>query len=177
MSDNEAEQEEKTITLQLKLGDEDPVFFKVKKETKMAKVMGAYASRKGQAVSSLKFTFDGSKIKDTDTPKMLEMEENDMIDVFLEQQGGGEDGEESDIGKTLLLTVKDQTGDEMSFKVKKETKLGKIFKAYADSKGVDVKSLRFQLDGERLTENNTPKMLELEDGDQIDVSLDMVGGF
>lgn len=176
MSDNEGAQE-KTITLQLKgQNDDEPVFFKVKKETKMSKVFGAYASRKGQAVESLKFSFDGNVLNPTDTPKMLEMEENDMIDVFLTQVGGGEEGQDGE-GKTLMLTVKDQTGDEMSFKVKKETKLNKIFKAYADSKGVAVDSLRFTLDGERLKDDTTPKMLELVDGDQIDVSLDMVGGF
>ena len=39
-----------------------------------------------------------------------------------------------------------------------------------------MNSLRFNLDGDRLNAESTPKMLELEDGDQIDVSLDMVGG-
>ena len=170
MSDAEEEQP-KTITLQLKMTGEEPMFFKVKKETKFAKIFEAFAGRKGTSADAMRFMFDGEKLGGTDTPKMKEMEDNDMVDVVLEQQGGGEDGE-----PTLLLTVKDQTGDEMSFKVKKETKLGKIFRAYADSKGVDMASLRFSLDGERLNGENTPKMLELEDGDQIDVSLDMVGG-
>ena len=49
--------------------------------------------------------------------------------------------------------------------------------AYASSKGVETNSLRFTIDGERIKADHTPKMLELEDGDQIDVSLDMVGGF
>ena len=32
--------------------------------------------------------FDGSRIRDTDTPKMLELEDGDMIDALIEQQGG-----------------------------------------------------------------------------------------
>ena len=171
MSDGEEEKQVQTITIQLKMTGEEPMFFKVKKETKFQKIFEAYASRKGTSVDALRFMFDGEKLNAAETPKMKEMENNDMVDVQLEQVGGGEDGE-----ATLMLTVKDQTGDEMSFKVKKETKLGKIFKAYADAKGVDMNSLRFNLDGDRLNAESTPKMLELEDGDQIDVSLDMVGG-
>ena len=32
------------------------------------------------------------------------------------------------------------------------------------------------LDGERITNDQTPKFLELEDNDQIDVMLETVGG-
>ncbi len=52
----------------------------------------------------------------------------------------------------------------------------KVFNAYAQRKGVQVTSLRFLLDGERVTGDQTPKMLELEDGDQIDAVLEQVGG-
>ena len=51
-----------------------------------------------------------------------------------------------------------------------------VFEAYADRKGVDVASLRFLLDGERINETDSPKMLELEDEDQIDCVLQQVGG-
>jgi small ubiquitin-related modifier len=52
----------------------------------------------------------------------------------------------------------------------------KVFNAYAQRKGVQVTSLRFLLDGERIIGEQTPKMLELEDGDQIDAVLEQVGG-
>ena len=62
------------------------------------------------------------------------------------------------------------------FKIKKSTKMSKVFKAYASRKGVEEGSLRFLLDGERISETDTPKMLELEDEDQIDCVLAQVGG-
>lgn len=86
------------------------------------------------------------------------------------------DGEET-AGDTIQLRVRDQTGDEMFFKVKKTTKMSKIFEAYAGRRGIGVGSLRFMLDGERIQPENTPKMLELEENDQIDVMLETVGGF
>ena len=52
----------------------------------------------------------------------------------------------------------------------------KVFEAYAKRKGVDVGALRFLLDGERIAETASPKMLELEDEDQIDCVLQQLGG-
>ncbi|KAL7575573.1 hypothetical protein ACA910_020147 [Epithemia clementina (nom. ined.)] len=76
----------------------------------------------------------------------------------------------------ITLSVKDQTGEEISFKIKKSTKLEKVFKAYAQRKHIDVSSIRFLIDGERLKGDSTAKMLELEDGDQIDALLEQTGG-
>ena len=55
--------------------------------------------------------------------------------------------------------------------------LRKVFEAYANRKGVDVGALRFLLDGERISETDSPKMLELEDEDQIDCVLQKLGGY
>jgi len=60
--------------------------------------------------------------------------------------------------------------------VKKETKFEKIIAAYAQRKGIGANSLRFMIDGERVKPDTTPKMLELEDNDQVDVMLETVGG-
>jgi small ubiquitin-related modifier len=54
--------------------------------------------------------------------------------------------------------------------------MSKVFQTYANKKGVNVASLRFLLDGERVEEDATPKMLELEDQDQIDCVLEQTGG-
>ncbi len=55
--------------------------------------------------------------------------------------------------------------------------MSKVFTTYASRKGVDMASLRFLLDGERIGGDQTPKLLELEDQDQIDVVLEQVGGY
>jgi small ubiquitin-related modifier len=52
----------------------------------------------------------------------------------------------------------------------------KIFEAYAGRRGIGAASLRFMLDGVRVNVDDTPKMLELEDNDQVDVMLETVGG-
>ena len=77
---------------------------------------------------------------------------------------------------TIIHKHDNKKGEETMFKIKKSTKMSKVFKAYAQRKGVEEQSLRFLLDGERIDSDNTPKMLELEDEDQIDCVLQQTGG-
>ena len=71
----------------------------------------------------------------------------------------------------INLRVVDQNGDELAFKLKPDTKLEKLFAAYAGQKGLDVKSVAFSFDGERLKNEDTPKMFEMQDSDQSEYSL------
>jgi small ubiquitin-related modifier len=66
----------------------DEVFFKIKRNTKLSKLQGAYATKVGKDVGSIRFLYDGSRITDDDTPASLDMEDNDTIDVMVEQVGG-----------------------------------------------------------------------------------------
>ena len=42
----------------------------------------------GVPVTSLRFLFDGRRINDDETPKALEMEQDDVIEVYQKQTGG-----------------------------------------------------------------------------------------
>ncbi|KAL3095264.1 hypothetical protein niasHS_007363 [Heterodera schachtii] len=68
--------------------DSNEVHFRVKYGTSMGKLKKAYAERTGVQVTSLRFLFDGRRVNDDDTPKSLEMEEDDVIEVYQEQLGG-----------------------------------------------------------------------------------------
>lgn len=54
--------------------------------------------------------------------------------------------------------------------------MSKVFETYASRKGVQVNSLRFLLDGERIRAEDTPDGLDLDDQDQIDCMLEQTGG-
>ena len=64
------------------------IIFRVKMCTQMGKLKKSYAERVGVPVSSLRFLFDGRRINDDETPKALEMEQDDVIEVYQEQTGG-----------------------------------------------------------------------------------------
>jgi small ubiquitin-related modifier len=79
-----------------------------------------------------------------------------------------EPAEDAKGGATITIRVKEQAGEETYFKVKRSTKMSKVFDAFALRKGVARKALRFLLDGERVTDDSTPESLDLEENDQID---------
>uniref|UniRef100_A0AC34F716 Small ubiquitin-related modifier n=1 Tax=Panagrolaimus sp. ES5 TaxID=591445 RepID=A0AC34F716_9BILA len=95
MSDNEQQQPAPSgdggnqaqdyIKLKVVGQDSNEVHFRVKYGTSMAKLKKSYAERTGVNINSLRFLFDGRRIGDEDTPKTLEMEEDDVIEVYQEQ--------------------------------------------------------------------------------------------
>merc|ERR1711860_366213 len=68
--------------------DSNEIHFRVKMSTQMGKLKKSYSERVGVPVSSLRFLFDGRRINDDETPKTLEMEQDDVIEVYQEQTGG-----------------------------------------------------------------------------------------
>jgi len=78
---------------------------------------------------------------------------------------------------TLNLRVQNQDGSEVVFKIKKHTQLKKLMEAYCSRQGQDFNSVRFLHNGQRLTPDQTPKELDMEDNDVIDAVLHQTGGF
>lgn len=52
----------------------------------------------------------------------------------------------------------------------------KLMTTYADRKGVDMKSIRFTFDGERVDSTKTAADMGLEDGDTIETMVQQTGG-
>jgi len=91
MADSEKKEDSKEsehINLKVTGQDGSVVHFKIKKNTPLRKLMGAYCNRAGIQTGVVRFRFDGNPINDEDTPAMLEMEDGDSIDVFQQQTGG-----------------------------------------------------------------------------------------
>ena len=72
--------------------DGSELFFKMKKKTQIGKLMNAWCQRQGVNLNAVRFLFDGTRINSDQTPEGLEMEDGDVIDVMVEQQGGGRRG-------------------------------------------------------------------------------------
>lgn len=82
------EGEAKTINLKVATQDGNEIFFKCKMTTPLSKLMNAFCQRQGVTMNSVRFLFDGSRINVDQTPKDLEMEDGDTIDVMVQQEGG-----------------------------------------------------------------------------------------
>jgi len=76
------------LNLKVKSQDGNEIYFKVKKTTQFRKVMTAYCRKVGADQDSVRFLFDGTRIRPDQTPAELEMEDEDEIDAMVSQTGG-----------------------------------------------------------------------------------------
>jgi len=76
------------INLKVMGQDGNVVQFKIKRHTALKKLMSTYCERAGLALQTIRFSFDGTRINESDTPKGLDMEDGDTIEVFQQQSGG-----------------------------------------------------------------------------------------
>jgi small ubiquitin-related modifier len=67
-------------------------------------------------------------------------------------------------------------GSAVMFRVKPTTKFEKIIQSWCDKKAVDPATMRFHYDSGQVTGQDTPLSLDMDDGDQIDVAVEQVGG-
>ena len=77
--------------------------------------------------------------------------------------------------ESITIRIMDHVGEETMFKIKRSTKMGCVFAAYAARKGIERYSVNFLLDGEHIDPKATVEDLELWDNDQIDCMLKQVG--
>ncbi len=75
---------------------------------------------------------------------------------------------------SLNIRVRDATGEETFFKIKKTTKMFKVFNAWCTRKGKPVTAYRFLFDGQRVDGEQTAEDIDMEDGDQIDCVTDLL---
>lgn len=78
--------------------------------------------------------------------------------------------------RVLSIIVKDQSGNEVHFKVRPQAKMEKIFNAYCERKSLEVAAVRFLFDGTRIHASASPEGLGMEDGDSIDCVIEQIGG-
>jgi len=110
---------------------------------------------------------------------MSEADSNqDTKDVAQEGPSNGKEdsGKDSGKGEFIKLKVVGQDNSEVHFKVKMSTQMGKLKKCYSERQGVPATSLRFLFDGQRLNDDQTPKGLDMENDDVIEVYQEQTGG-
>jgi hypothetical protein len=149
--------------------------------------MNSYAKQQNIDPKMLRFmTVEGDRILPEHTPDSLHMEDGDCIDVFQEQIGGmnnpeardpaNDKPEEADVPKHINLKVRDQSGNEVTYKIKRVTALQKLMATHASQISADIKSLRFMFDGTRIQDEDSPISLEMNELDCIDVFQEQIGG-
>ncbi|KAH8829247.1 ubiquitin-related domain-containing protein [Flagelloscypha sp. PMI_526] len=80
--------EKPKISITIRHNTQD-VTVKVRLDTKFQKVFNAAAKQFGKADASVfRFVYNGSRLGGEESPADHDMEDEDVVDAFLEQQGG-----------------------------------------------------------------------------------------
>jgi small ubiquitin-related modifier len=69
------------LSLKVKGQDGNEVYFKVKRTTQFSKIMNAYCKKIGAESDSVRFLFDGNRLRADQTPGDLEMEDEGNINI------------------------------------------------------------------------------------------------
>jgi len=80
------------INIKVKSQDGNEIYFKVRRTTAFKEIMLAYCRKTGADVDSVRFLFDGTRIRPEQTPDQLDMEDEDEVDALIAQTGGGGGG-------------------------------------------------------------------------------------
>ncbi|KAJ7152946.1 ubiquitin-related domain-containing protein [Mycena filopes] len=83
--------------------------------------------------------------------------------------------EPEDVKPKLNLNISYE-GNQITVKVKANTKFAKIFQAAEQRFGKESGTFKFVYEGQRINKEDTPAGLGIEDMDQIDCFLEQLGG-
>ncbi|KAK1390218.1 Ubiquitin-like domain-containing protein [Heracleum sosnowskyi] len=101
--------------------------------------------------------------------------EDDLRHSFLKYFCRSRVKEEED--EKVTLRVQQEGTVDFYFTMKRKDPLRKLMMAYCERRKLgDYRSLRFHLNGDRITGDQTPNQLELENADVIDAWSDQMGG-
>jgi small ubiquitin-related modifier len=148
------------ITVTVKVANVERITLKIKRNSLMSTVFSEVSHQIGVPNDILNFMFNGKRLEPKETPSMVNMNDEDQIDCQT---------------STISVIVRAPIGDPIDIKVKKDTKMDKIFNATATSLGIEKNTLRFVFDGGQVRGEMTPYMLKMVDGDEIFCDLEQCG--
>ncbi|XP_038056448.1 small ubiquitin-related modifier 2-A-like [Patiria miniata] len=76
------------ILVKVRGQDNSIIQFKIKKGTPFRKLMCAYCEKQGVQLDIMRFRFDGVAIGHNDTPRSIDIEDDDTIEAYMPQTGG-----------------------------------------------------------------------------------------
>ncbi|CAE6473338.1 unnamed protein product [Rhizoctonia solani] len=190
------------ITITHSKGAAPDVKVAVKKVSQLRKVFVAAADRFRTTPDALVFKYNGTVLQGDHTPKMHEIPEGGIITAYpageeepstqdvqntqVTMDGGlGGDAMDQDDNEELLpsaksdkitLVIRSQEGPSFNIKVSRVKPLKGAFDKAHEQFRKAPKTFRFFFNGTRLQEDDTPKMHEMENNDEIDANIQQVGG-
>ncbi|CAE6339971.1 unnamed protein product [Rhizoctonia solani] len=196
MADSTASQDAKMmITITHSKAD---VKVAVKKVSQLRKVFVAAAERFRTTPDALVFKYNGTVLEGDHTPKMHEIPEGGVITAHPvdEEEASTQDLQNTQVSMDdrlgdamdqdapspsakndkITLVIRSQEGPSFQIKVSRVKSLKGAFDKAHEQFRKAPNTFRFFYNGTRLQDDDTPKMHEMENNDEIDANIQQVGG-
>ncbi|XP_024518325.1 NFATC2-interacting protein-like [Selaginella moellendorffii] len=143
-------------------------------DDRLDKLFDAYSTAAKVSVSGLVFCFDGEQVQGSATPRSMNLENEDMLEVSgqscsRDNSDHNSQRQQQQQQHKIVLKVQDKSGGIHSFRMGMDDRFERLFAAYASTTKTSKSNLVFRFDGEQLQGNATPKSLDMEDDDSIEV--------
>ncbi|CAE7142258.1 unnamed protein product [Rhizoctonia solani] len=171
----------------------------VKKVSQLRKVFAAAAERFRTTPDALVFKFNGNVLEGEHTPKMHEIPEGGVITAYPadEEEANTQDLQNTQVSMDagfggdamdqdqpspsakndkITLVIRSQEGPSFQIKVSRVKPLKSAFDKAHEQFRKGANTFRFFYNGTRLQDDDTPKMHEMENNDEIDANIQQVGG-
>ena len=119
-------------------------------------------------------SYNGQIVTRTRTPLSVSMTNPAVMELAISsiQLGGRSGGPAKDIGKKIVLTLRDNEGKKQDVKTGEKEPFKDIIEKYCKAVAkVTVVSVTLLVDGEKVRHNQTPLDFNLEDEDIVDVKV------
>ncbi|KAK3084092.1 hypothetical protein FSP39_008003 [Pinctada imbricata] len=161
------------ITVRIKVFGLKVYRFKMYKYESIQNVLKDIAAKENVDENCLLLVHNERTIRPSDSPESLDLHVADIIECH---ESTGEvcdlstlDDSYSDDGDDITIMVQSrQSKKKMEFKISKNAPLTSLITQYSVKMGVNASKIRLQFDGEDITQGDTAKHLDIEDGYCID---------
>ena len=75
----------------------------------------------------------------------------------------------------IILRIVTQDGNELSHIMGNNASLQHLMQSFCNRQGIEMNSIRFLFDGQRINANESPQELDMDDGDVIDAMVEQQG--
>lgn len=171
LSDDECDSTNTEINLRVRWGTEY-LRIPIKKMQKFSHVYQMLAERFSVGVSQIVLSHNDKIINPELYPRELGLKVADIIEGGIQSKDyskGAESSEENDPGSIRLKVQNAEKKGHVHIYINRYDKMQVLMEKYAKEKKVDVSTLRFHFDGEKLDPSDTPDNLDLDGDECIDV--------
>eukprot|EP00956_Cyclotella_meneghiniana_P011012 scaffold15423_cov46-Cyclotella_meneghiniana.AAC.2 len=160
--------------------------YTVKLDDRLSTCLTEFAQSRGHSTDGYDFTHIGANIDfQYDTPNTLgrlgfspdgSRSYNSSLRILAVHSTDLAADKEAAGNARITIRIRDQYGEGTFFRVRRWVRMGVLFRQYCERKGrLCPTSHRFLLDGDRVSENASIYVLELQDQDQIDAVHEQCG--